>query len=147
MCAKKSETTNRCEDVSEDKTSSPVPGNTVRSGYHSWRSSPRGGGRSPARNDAGRNALSGVKVSSPDKPYVPEWPSEYAEAKAILFRKKKSTLGVQVHGMYRRLVQELGRSLAGRPLKVKFNGQSITTESKIIPAREVRWSRSSGEVR
>lgn len=124
-----------------------IPGNTIRSGYHSWRLTPRGDGRSPVRNDAGRNVLSDVKVSSPVKQYVPEWPSEYVEAKATPEGKPKGTLGVQVHGMYRRLFQELGRSLMGRPERVRFDGQSIRTKSKIIPIREVRWSRSSGEVR
>ena len=95
--------------------SSLTPGNTLESGYHSWRLSPRGDGRSPVRNDAGRNALSGVKVSSPVKQYVPERPSYYWDAKAIpVGTIPTGTLGVQVHGMYRRLFQELGRSPVDR---------------------------------
>src|SRR4051794_6391256 len=94
---------------------SPTPGNTIRSGYHSWRPSPRGSGRSPVRNDAGRNALSGVKVSSPVKLPVPEWPSVYEVSDAVIASAAKATPigfpvgtpGVQVHGMYRRLFQEL----------------------------------------
>jgi hypothetical protein len=91
--------------------SSLTSGNTIESGYHNWRVSPRGDGRSPVRNDAGRNALGGVKVSSPVKHYVPEWPSYYVDAKAASADQTADTLGVQVHGMYRRLLQELGRSL------------------------------------
>ena len=70
------------------------------------------------RNDAGRNALSGVKVSSPVKLNVPEWPSYYGDAKATpLGIIPMGAPGVQVHGMYRRLFQELGRSPADRALK------------------------------
>ena len=124
--------------------SSLAPGNTVRSGYHSWRSTPRGVGRSPARNDAGRNALSGVKVSSPVKHVVPGWPSEYLEAKATLPTSVRSTLGVQVHGMYRRLSQELGRSPASRATdRIETQGQGLKAKSKVTPAGEVRWLRSS----
>lgn len=125
-----------------------IPENTIRTGYHSWRLTPRGVGRSPVRNDAGRNALSGVKVSSPDKQSVPEWPSDYLEAKATpKANHAEGALGVQVHGMYRRLFQELGRSLEGRPLKVEFKGQGITAKPKITSSREVRWAHSSGEMR
>lgn len=56
------------------------------------------------------------------------------------------TTGVQVHGEFRRVLMELGRSLAGRPQKVKFNRKGVIAKSKIISAREVRWSHSSWEV-
>jgi hypothetical protein len=109
MCAKQS--------LKQPADESSAPGNTLESGYHNWRLSPRGDGRSPVRNDAGRNALSGVKVSSPVKPNVPEWPSYYGDAKAIPGGESPAgTLGVQVHGMYRRLSQELGRSPVDRIL-------------------------------
>jgi hypothetical protein len=57
-----------------------------------------------------------VKVSSPVKQNVPEWPSKYVAAKAASAVQTAGTLGVQVHGMYRRLFQELGRSQADRTL-------------------------------
>jgi hypothetical protein len=123
---------------------SPTPENTIRTGYHNWRSTPRGVGRSPVRNDAGRNALSGVKVSSPVNQPVPGWPSKYEAAKATPLTLVRGTLGVQVHGMYRRLVQELGRSPASRTRnRIETQGQGVNTKSKATPAGEVRWSRSS----
>ena len=146
MCAKKLVTANRCEDVSEDKTSSPVPGNTIEAGYHSWRVIPRGSARSPVRNDAGRNALSGVKVSSPVKHPVTEWPSLYEYAKATLVGQSTSTLGVQVHGMYRRLFQELGRSPSAFSLTRTIFAQDVMLKCKDTQGREVRWFRSSEEV-
>ncbi len=147
MCAKqKPVTASGCEDVSEDKTSSPVPGNTIRSGYHSWRAVPRGPARSPVRNDAGRNALSGVKVSSPVNQIVPEWPSYYADAKATPFSTEKGTLGVQVHGMYRRQLPELGRSPSAL-LRIRANSvQDVMLKYSAMRRREVRWFRSSEEV-
>jgi hypothetical protein len=124
--------------------SSLAPVNTVRSGYHNWRSTLRGVGRSPVRNDAGRNALSGVKVSSPVKQVFPVWPSKYAAAKATLPTPVRSTLGVQVHGMYRRLSQELGRSPASRTMnRIVTQRQGLKAKSKVTPAGEVRWLRSS----
>ncbi len=122
-----------------------VPVNTVRSGYHSWRVSPRGAARSPVRNDAGRNALSGVKVSSPVKHVIPEWPSKYAVAKATP-ASTAGTLGVQVHGMYRRLSQELGRSLSVHSLMNAIDKQEIKLKCVDTQRREVRWFRSSEEV-
>jgi hypothetical protein len=131
-----------------------APGNTIRSGYHSWRPSPRGSGRSPVRNDAGRNALSGVKVSSPVKHAVPEWPSVYevsdvvmaSAAKATPAAQAKGTLGVQVHGMYRRLSQELGRSPSAFSLKRTISTQDVMLKCVDLRGREVRWFRSSEEV-
>jgi hypothetical protein len=124
-----------------------IPVNTIRSGYHNWRLSPRGDGRSPVRNDAGRNALSGVKVSSPVKHFVPEWPSYYVDAKATPeANHAKGTLGVQVHGMYRRLFQELGRSPSALSMKRASFVQDVMLKCKAMPRREVRWFRSSEEV-
>jgi len=135
-------------------TNSPVPGNTIRSGYYSWRSTSRGVERSPVRNDAGRNALSGVKVSSPVKQCVPEWPSVYivtdvvitSAAKAIPMGSPVGALGVQVHGMYRRLFQELGRSPWMNSLTKSNCTQGIISKYPVISRREVRWFRSSKEV-
>src|ERR1019366_1143053 len=117
--------------------SSLAPGNTVRSGYYNWRLTPRGVGRSPVRNDAGRNALSGVKVSSPVNQHVPEWPSHYEEAKAIPAGQTVGTLGVQVHGMYRRLSQELGRSRPAPSLKRANFVQDVMLKCKAMQEREV----------
>jgi hypothetical protein len=126
--------------------SSLAPGNTIRSGYHNWRLAPRGAGRSPVRNDAGRNALSGVKVSSPVKHDIPEWPSKYVVAKAISRDSTRDALGVQVHGMYRRLSQELGRSPSALSTKRANLSQDVTLKCKMMQRREVRWFRSSEEV-
>ena len=131
----------------EFKFSSPAPGNTIRSGYHNWRVGSRGHARSPVRNDAGRNALSGVKVSSPVKQYVPEWPSKYSAAKATpVVCSPTGTLGVQVHGMYRRLFQELGRSPPAPSRKKATYVQDVMLKCKDTQGREVRWFRSSEEV-
>jgi len=134
--------------------SSPTPGNTIRSGYLSWRPSPRGSGRSPVRNDAGRNALSGVKVSSPVKQNVPEWPSVYEVSDAVIASAAKATPmsslvgtpGVQVHGMYRRLFQELGRSPWTISWKKSNCPQGVMSKWSAMSRREVRWFRSSEEV-
>jgi hypothetical protein len=126
--------------------SSLAPENTIRSGYHNWRSTLRSVGRSPVRNDAGRNALSGVKVSSPVKHSIPEWPSNYLAAKAAPVVKTTGTLGVQVHGMYRRLSQELGRSPFEPSRKKANHAQDVMLKCMIIQWREVRWFRSSKEV-
>ena len=155
MCAKsKSVTASRCEDMSEDKTSSPVPGNTIRSGYRVLSASRRRDGLSVDRECAGRNVLSDVKVSSPDKHFIsvvatrvlrseatPEW-----DADATNQKNPHGTTGVQVHGEYRRQLLELGRSLQGRRWHVEFKGQDLSIKSKIIPRREVRWVHSSEEV-
>jgi hypothetical protein len=131
-----------------------APGNTIRSGYHSWRLSPRGSRRSPVRNDAGRNALSGVKVSSPVNQNVPEWPSVYEVSDAVMASAAKATPmgspvgtpGVQVHGMYRRLSQELGRSPSVVSPKRPIAVQDVMIKYSDLRRREVRWFRSSEEV-
>ncbi len=123
-----------------------TPGNTIRSGYHSWRVVSRDPARSPVRNDAGRNALSGVKVSSPVKHFIPEWPSKYVAAKAISVDPTTDTLGVQVHGMHRRLSQELGRSPSVLSTKRANPAQDVMLKCRAIQRREVRWFRSSEEV-
>lgn len=151
----------RLPKATEIRFSSPAPGNTIRSGYHSWRPAPRGSGRSPVRNDAGRNALSGVKVSSPVKLCVPEWPSVYEMSDTVMVSAAKAipewgpllnhanphgTLGVQVHGMYRRLSQELGRSPWAISLMRSNCPQGVMSKWPVMPRREVRWFRSSKEV-
>jgi hypothetical protein len=135
-----------------------TPVNTIRSGYHSWRPSSRGAVRSPVRNDAGRNAKpkgSSVKVSSPVKLDVPEWPSVYGVSEAVMASAAKATsvgfiptdtLGVQVHGMYRRLFQELGRSPWVISMKKPNGLQGVMPKWSVISSREVRWFHSSEEV-
>ena len=155
MCAKQSlrQPVRKTTDLTVP-VSSLTPGNTIRSGYHSWRLTSRGVERSPVRNDAGRNALSGVKVSSPVKHSVSEWPSVYEvsdtvmvpAAKATLVGYPTGTLGVQVHGMYRRLSQELGRSPSVFSLTRIIPVQDVTIKCSDIRRREVRWFRSSEEV-
>lgn len=147
MCAKQSlKQPVSAERLCKEFCPSLTPVNTIRSGYHSWRVVLRGAARSPVRNDAGRNALSGVKVSSPVKLNVPEWPSDYTEAKATSADQTVDTLGVQVHGMYRRLYQELGRSPSVFSLRRTHFMQDVMLKYKVIQRREVRWFRSSEEV-
>ncbi len=147
MCAKRSLKQPVSENPSrEAMMSSLIPGNTARSGYHNWRVQLRSSARSPARNDAGRNALSGVKVSSSVNQYVPEWPSYYEDAKATPVDSSSGTLGVQVHGMYRRLFQKLGRSPSVVSMKKSTFSQDVTIKCKSMQRREVRWSHSSEEV-
>ncbi len=155
MCAKQSlrQPARKTTDLTVP-VSSLVPGNTIRSGYHSWRSSSRESERSPVRNDAGRNALSGVKVSSPVKHYTPEWPSVYGESNAVMAFAAKAapmgysigTPGVQVHGMYRRLSQELGRSPSVNSGRNSKWAQDVMLKYPFILRREVRWFRSSEAV-
>ena len=148
MCAKKLVTASRCEDVSEDNTSSPVPRNTIRPGYRVLRAAMgRPIPRSVNRDCASHNALSGVKVSSPDKQLISVVAMRVLRSEATPGDLVSTgTTGVQVHGECRRQLLELGRSLEGRPLKAKFNGQGIIFKSKITPTREVRWTHSSREV-
>ncbi len=122
--------------------SSPVPGNTIRSGYRVLRAAmgqpiPR----SVDRDDAGRNALSGVKVSSPVKLYVLEWPSNYVAAKAI--SPLGDTPGVQVHGMYRRLSQELGKTPGRGTRQSKTHRQGLIAKSTVLRPRVLRSVHSS----
>jgi hypothetical protein len=160
MCAKhfKSVSTSRCGNASEESTPSPARGNTVRSRYRVLRAAlGRLNPRSVDRDCAGPKAKpkgSSLKGSSPDKPYVPWWPSNYAAAKAIPERSPArakangyanphGTTGVQDLGMYRRLILELGISLRGRARMTRFSGQRLKPKSKIIPSREVRCLHSS----
>jgi hypothetical protein len=125
---------------------SPVPGNTVRSGYRVLRGSWRHALRSVDRDDAGRNAKpkgSSVKGSSPVKPYLPGWPSKYVAAKATP-PTPGGTSGVQALGMYRRLFQELGKAPGrgtGNPSKTRRQG--LIAESKVIRLRVLRSVHSS----
>jgi hypothetical protein len=126
-----------------------APGNTIESGYPNWRLSPRGSSRSPVRNDAGRNAKprgSSVKVSSPVKRAVLEWSSYYADAKTTPEGDTEGAPGVQGHGMYRRLLQELGRSLWVDSWLSSGLLQDVMFKWSALPRREVRWFRSSEEV-
>lgn len=151
MCAKhfKSISTSRCGDVSEDKTPSPARGNTVRSRYRVLRDGRRRPSRSVDRDCAGPKAKpkgSSLKGSSPDKQYVPWWPSVYIAAKATPewnLESPHGTTGVQDLGMCRRLILELGISLRGRTRPFRFNGQRLEPKSQIIPLREVRCLHSS----
>ena len=159
MCAKRSlrQPARKTKDLTVP-VSSLAPGNTIRSGYHSWRLSPRGSRRSPVRNDAGRNAKpegSSVKVSSPVKHDIPEWPSVYTVSDTVMVSAAKAapggfiptgTLGVQVHGMYRRLFQELGRSLRTIPMTESNYPQDVMFKWLVTFGREVRWFRSSVEL-
>lgn len=167
MCAKhfKPLSTSRCRDVSEDKTPSPARGNTVRSRYRVLRAAMgRPIPRSVDRDCAGPKAKpkgSSLKGSSPDKLYLPWWPSNYgaakatpernpAHAKATEHASPHGTTGVQDLGMYRRLILELGISLRGRSrksrqslLRIRFDGQGFEPKSKTTPGREVRCLHSS----
>jgi hypothetical protein len=152
MCAKhsKSVSTSRCDNSSRDELASPVRGNTVRSRYRVLRAAMgRPIPRSVDRDCAGPKAKpkgSSLKGTSPDKHYVPWWPSVYGAAKATPewnLESPHGTTGVQDLGMYRRLILELGISLRGRARLLRFDGQRIKPKSKIIPSREVRCLHSS----
>jgi hypothetical protein len=88
-----------------------------------------------------------LKVSSPDKQI-----SSVVAMRVLRSEAKPGdhvsfgTTGVQVHGEFRRVLLELGRSLKGRTWKIIFGGQGLKPKSKIIPLREVRWLHSSREV-
>jgi hypothetical protein len=147
MCAKhfKSVSTSRCGDSSRDELPSPARGNTIRSRYRVLRAAVgRPTPRSVDRDCAGPKAKpkgSSLKGSSPDKQHVPWWPSYYEDAKATPewdYPSPHGTTGVQDLGMYRRLILELGISLRGRARPLRFDGQGVTSKSKIIPLREVR---------
>ena len=144
MCARKS--------FIQPVDASSTPGKSIRSGYRVLRGSSRGDLRSVDRNHAGRNAKpegSSVKGSSPDRRLI----SVMAEQ---VLRSEGSTgvgpvsphgiTGVQDHGMYKRRLLELGRSLKGRTRMFEVNGQGFKTKSKTNLMREVRWSHSSWEV-
>jgi hypothetical protein len=127
-------------------TSSPAPGNTVRSGYRVLRGSRRRAPRSVDRDDAGRNAKptgSSVKGSSPVKRDLPRWPSNYEAAKAIL-PDEGSTSGVQALGMYRRSLQELGNTPGrGTGTQSKTRRQGFIAKSTVVRPRVLRSVHSS----
>jgi hypothetical protein len=145
MCAKKLITASRCESPMGIDDSSSALGNTVRSRYRVLRAEMgRPIPRSVHRDCASRNALSGVKVSSPDKQFNFVAAMRVYRSEAISGDLVSSgATGVQVHGEYRRLLSELGRSLKGRSRMIRFSGQGLITKSKIISVREVRGSRTS----
>jgi hypothetical protein len=147
MCAKKSVIASRCGSTTKVEDSSPSPGNTVRSGYRVLSVLRRRNRLSVDRKCAGRNALSGVKVSSPEKHLSSVVATRVCRSEAIPGDLESlGTTGVQVHGEYTRQLLELGRSPRGLPLMALFNGQDLIIEFKITPLREVRWSHSSEEV-
>jgi hypothetical protein len=137
MCAKLS--------VNQLAGESPVRGKSFGSRYRVLRGLSRGNLRSVHRNHAGRNAIS-VKGLSPDKPYVLWWPSKYAVAKAApVGYRPAGTTGVLDHGMYGKLIQELGRSAKDR-LIAESQWQGVMTKSVMMSIAEVRRLRSSEEV-
>ena len=153
MCVQpKSVNTSKCDNASEESTSSFARRNTIRSRYRvlcaaMGRPIPQ----SVDRDCAGRNAKpkgSSVKGSSSDKqPNFVVAERLLISEGTIRWRMPSGTTGVQDHGMYRRQLLELERSLEGRTRKLKFKGQEIILKSKITPSREVRWPHSSEEVR
>jgi len=155
MCATKFSIAIWCDEMSKDKTFSPKPGNTVKSGYRVLRAViGRPIPRSVDRNRAGRNAKpegSSVKRLSPVKQLSLWWPSDYCETKAtpaVLAQPVQGTgtTGVREHGMYVRLLRERRRSPEGRTSMFRLKGQSVMAESFIIPIGEVRCLHSSREV-
>ena len=96
------------------------------------------------RDCASRNALSGVKVSSPDKHLTFVAAMRVCRSEAISGDLVSlGATGVQVHGEFRRRLLELGRSLKGRSRRIRFNEQGIIAKFKIIPIREVRGAHTS----
>lgn len=101
--------------------------------------------RSVDRDAAGRNATS-VKGSSPVKRYLPEWPSNYVAAKATLLSHERSTPGVQAHGMYRRQLQELGKTSDRQTRNPsKTPRQGFIPKSKVLRLSVLRCPHSSVE--
>ena len=165
MCVVKLSSTSGCGSADEAWTS-PVCENRETgdaamscylrgpSQYRVLRVASRGAARSVDRDCAGRNASS-VKVLSPDNHLI----SVVAEHVCVGDQKSPSegsthlrvgTTGVQVHGMYRRLVTEHKRSAqsraeANRPWP-RAEGQGVTTQSYAAILRaEVRCPHSSDE--
>jgi hypothetical protein len=107
---------------------------------------PRGAPRSVDRKCAGRNASS-VKVSSPDRHLT------FVVADQVLSREGSidrrwmiDTTGVQVHGMYTRLMSEPERSLLRRARSassVQTDWQRVAPKSAPVRLREVRYRHSS----
>ena len=164
MCVTKLPLTSGCG----PKGSSPVCGNIFGSQYRVLRAEPsRGGPRSVDRKCAGRNA-SGVKGLSSDNHTVLWWPSQYEEAKATLTgprvrvrtamvgalrhtlqRRPVGTTGVLDHGMYTRLMSELGRSPRGGAHHRQCSlagGQGVAAKLVVSARGEVRSRHSSEEV-
>jgi hypothetical protein len=154
MCATKFSITNWCDAPSGDGTFSPIPGNTVRSGYRVLRGSSRGELRSVDRNHAGRNAKpegSSVKGLSPVKLISSWWPSKYGAAKAtpkrkIFIIKPVGTTGVRDHGMHERQLEERWRSPSSRARQLRLAGRSLNAKSAMNFFGEVRCLHSSDEV-
>ena len=110
----------------------------------------RGSPRSVDRECAGRNASS-VKVSSPVK-HIRSVVAEHvcSSEGSIDGLRAVDTTGVQVLGMYTRLVSEPGRSPAGEAQRMSLRfiaqGQGVTAKSWVSAAGEIRSRRSSEEV-
>jgi hypothetical protein len=149
MCAKKLITPSRCDNASEESTSSPVRGNTIRSRYRVLRDAMgRPIPRSVDRNCAGRKALSGLKGSSSDKHIISVVAEQLLSSEGNTgWMSSSGTTGVQDLGMYRKKLLGLGRSLKGRTRKIRFDGQELKLKSKTTPLREFRCLHSSWEVR
>ena len=117
--------------------------------YRVLRGLSRGRLRSVDRECAGRNA-SCVKGSSPVNRPVLWWPSEsYDREGSIGCRQMADTTGVIDHGMYTRLMSELGRSLRGGAQHRQCSsadGQGVTAKFVASARGEVRSRRSSEEV-
>ena len=117
--------------------------------YRVLRGLSRGRLRSVDRECAGRNA-SCVKGSSPVKLNVPWWPSESTNREGnIDCRKMVGTTGVIDHGMYTRLMSELGSSLRGGAQHRQCSlaiGRGETAKSGVSDRGEVRSRHSSEEV-
>lgn len=66
---------------------------------------------------------------------------------AIIEVPATSSTGVQVHGMFTRLIQELGRSPQDTGLGWSLRYQSLKREKRFLPVGEVRSVRSSEKLR
>ena len=119
------------------------------SSYRVLRGLSRGRLRSVDRECAGRNA-SCVKGSSPVKLNVPWWPSESTNREGnIGGQKTVGTTGVIDHGLYTRLMSELGRSPRGGAQHRQCSlavGRGETAKSGVSARGEVRSRHSSEEV-
>lgn len=109
----------------------------------------RDAGLSVDRNCAGRNALSGVKVSSPDN--ILRGGRPIMEQGMQHFRvENESTTGVQVHGMYRGLSTKHKRSVLSRGNEFvscpRVHAQGLKAKRQTILETEVRSLHSSVEV-
>ncbi len=129
---------------------SPACGNTVWSQYRVLRGLSRGRLRSVDRECAGRNALSGVKVSSPDKLLISGMAEQVCSSEGNIDSDWAIGVpGVQVHGMYTRLMLEPERSLLtaeANAMPLQAGWQMQRHKSVFAARREVRCRRSSEEV-